>query len=154
MNIACNEEELEFNGKDEPLRGKQDALDIEDSCPGSTDADSEEDYESHFEAIDELAGILGEPSEEQPNSGNSQGNVFERPSNPVCNDRQFYLPRCEAPVPFFNQMNPVGQMESVYSSGPCSYEAAGPMRNHISMGAAPYGSAHGVFSNRPSSVPY
>lgn len=152
MNFEQNIEDLEFNDEYDELCGEKDVLDSEESCPGSTNADSEDDYESHFDAIDELAGILSDSSEEQTRNAMSSGSPFERPSNPVCNDRQFYLPRCSAPAPVVSQMNIEGEnMKSVYStysSAPSSYEAATPMSQYINM------SAHGVFSNRPSSLSY
>lgn len=58
------------------------------SFPGSTEADSEEDYfESQVEALDELSELFGDDSPRS--SPPSRSVVFTRPSNPIVRDSQF-----------------------------------------------------------------
>lgn len=72
--------------------------DCEQSIPESTDADSEEDnFESHFDAIDELSELFDATPDCEGESRKSM--PFARPSNPVVRDQQFFIPRCSAPAP-------------------------------------------------------
>lgn len=97
---------------------KQDG-DYEQSVPGSTDADSEEDnFESHFDAIDELSEIFDASPVKKSSSVPVRSAPFARPSNPVVQDRQFVIPRCSAPAPrFFEQESENINTGFAFSSG-------------------------------------
>ena len=70
----------------------------EQSAPGSTEVDSEEDcFESHFDALDELSGLFESETIKEPKSNRSL--EFARPANPNIKDSQFCLPRYSAPAP-------------------------------------------------------
>lgn len=151
----CDEEALYENDCDE-LDSQKNCQDNEDSCPGSTDADSEEDYESHFEALDELSEIL---CEDNSNNGRAQElNVpFQRPSNPISFDREFCMPRCNAPAPFEREMVPQCMMRAsngMLSSGNGPFFVGNESKNYISMSNQGYfqaGVSQAVFFRRPSS---
>lgn len=157
MTFEDNDEDHLFINKFEELDIEKDGSNSEDSCHGSTDADSEDSYESHFEAMDELAGILGESDDEEDEPVCTSHLPFERPSNPICYDNQFYIPRCSAPAPILCQMNQRSSMKSVYqtnSSAPSSFESKNPMGHYINMSAPTHfkvGCTDDIFSNRSSS---
>ena len=97
----------------------------EQSVPGSTDADSEDSFESHFEAIDELSELFGNDSSSQPTAG--RGSIFSRPSNPVVKDTQFCIPRCSAPAP----AAPRGNLEVTEMNFSCP---ASSMKRELDLG--------------------
>ena len=160
--IAFDEDEEDnmFQSNFEELDTCKGNLDHEISRPGSTDADSDSDYESHFEAIDELSEILSGSNEDKPDSPVMHSSPFVRPDNPVCYDRQFYIPRCSAPGPFVGWINPEINTEQVhtrFSSLPCpsfaSNQSRGPYINMRIPTRVEVDFSCGVLSNRPSSLP-
>ena len=69
----------------------------EQSLPGSTEVDSEDnDFDSHFDAIEELSELFEAAPVNQENPRCIQ---LARPSNPIIKDNQFDIPRCSAPAP-------------------------------------------------------
>jgi len=106
MNFEDDDDLYQFSNKYEDCDSLKKDEANDHSYPGSTVADSDEDYENHFDAIDELAEIFDSSSKTDSDEVKIYNAPFERPSNPVCNDTQFYLPRCSAPAPSVNHKNP------------------------------------------------
>lgn len=74
-----------------------DNSDSEFSCVESSDVDTEESYQSHFDALDELDEIFGSAPERKSSSVYVKSMPFSRPANPIVNDQRFQ--RCSAPAP-------------------------------------------------------
>lgn len=110
--IDDKDEEALFENDYDAFDSQKNFVDNEESCPGSTDADSEEDYESHFEALDELSEILCVDNSNVDRNVKGSIAPFERPSNPIIFNCPFYIQRCSAPAFFESEMNPNSIMKA------------------------------------------
>lgn len=135
-------------------------VDNEQSLPGSTDVDSDEDsFESHFDAIDELSEIFETDSNSTSQPTSNRNIPFARPSNPMVKDTHFGIPRCSAPVPVFAEMDAEVRQtghQSRFSCRSSSFKEELEMANYIkpsSPSVRPKAAINNLFTSRPLSLP-
>lgn len=159
MNLDLSDELDEFQHDFEDLGTKKNASYSNDSLQGSTNVDSEDEYESHFDAIDELSKIFSSSDVSEQSIKQVENVPFQRPSNPVWYDLQFSMPRCTAPWPFGNQVIPEGEKRMPKFSFECSARSQGSINsneNYLRVGRSATTKAelfNSVLLDRPSSFP-
>lgn len=148
------------SGKQREVIESKQRVDNEQSLPGSTDVDSdEESFESHFDAIDELSEIFETASNSTSQPTSNRNIPFSRPSNPIVKDTQFGIPRCSAPVPVLPEVNADARRaghQYRFSCRSSSFKEELEMANYIkpsSPNVRPKAAINNLFTSKPLSLP-